>query len=336
MRPRWICATHRKRRLVDHCQKIVKSALDNAEQTGRRFSKSWSRVPLSTPAIAEVWNSLALKAARVGLYEAKVLAGHVEVQRVARDAVGSLDPELRPFFHQALLLYAFNEQLSRELGKLVIRHRRHTELRRALLRESMLLRLLPEKADRDERGWGELLAERFLEPLPGQHESMADRMAIFAEDVLSASGSAEDPLPSRLKTRYCQKHHMMDGRLSSPINRVALHEGCASWLLPALVIYAWQVLGAVGLVRRSLRAASPPGIRPAPMDYSELLRRRFDSSSPPSATNPSVRTHLSPGSAKRMHQFTRDTWWSSPPLHPGFRFSVHTGTCRSTAIEFYD
>jgi Helicase conserved C-terminal domain len=127
--------TRRKGRLVDHCQKIVKSALDNAEQAGRRFSKSWSRVPLSTAAIAEVWNSLALKATRVSLCEPKTLAekGHVELQRIARDAVGYLDPELRSFFHQALLLYAFNEQLSRELGKLVIRHRRHTEHRLTLV-----------------------------------------------------------------------------------------------------------------------------------------------------------------------------------------------------------
>jgi hypothetical protein len=90
---------------------------------------------LSTAAIAEVWNSLALKAARVGLCEPKTLAekGHAELQRIARDAVGSLDPELRPFFQQALLLHAFNEQLSRELGKLVIRHRRHTEHRLTLV-----------------------------------------------------------------------------------------------------------------------------------------------------------------------------------------------------------
>ncbi|MGC4099509.1 MAG: helicase-related protein [Nitrospira sp.] len=62
-------------------------------------------------------------------------------------------------------------------------------LRRAVLRESVLLRLLPDKADREERQWGELLAERFFASLPGQHESMADRVAVFLEDLCAASGS---------------------------------------------------------------------------------------------------------------------------------------------------
>ena len=70
-------------------------------------------------------------------------------------------------------------------------------LRRALLRESVLLRLLPDKADRDEKSWGELLAERFFAPLPGQHESMADRIAVFVEDILSSSGSMQESMSAR-------------------------------------------------------------------------------------------------------------------------------------------
>lgn len=62
-------------------------------------------------------------------------------------------------------------------------------LRRAVLRESVLLRILPDKADREERQWGELLAERFFTSLPGQHESMADRVTVFLEDLSAASGS---------------------------------------------------------------------------------------------------------------------------------------------------
>jgi hypothetical protein len=62
-------------------------------------------------------------------------------------------------------------------------------LRRALLRESVLLRLLPEKTELEERRWGELLADRFLAPLPGQKESMGDRVAVFLEDLRAASGS---------------------------------------------------------------------------------------------------------------------------------------------------
>jgi hypothetical protein len=61
-------------------------------------------------------------------------------------------------------------------------------LRRALMRESVLLRLLPERIELDEQGWGELLVTQFFEPLPGQRESMAERLSVFVEDLRAASG----------------------------------------------------------------------------------------------------------------------------------------------------
>ena len=70
-------------------------------------------------------------------------------------------------------------------------------LRRALLRESVLLRLLPQRSDLDETGWGELLARSFLADLPNQHESMAHRIAIFLEDLNAASGDIADPSSAR-------------------------------------------------------------------------------------------------------------------------------------------
>ena len=63
-------------------------------------------------------------------------------------------------------------------------------LRRAVLRESVLLRLLPDSTDRgDEAGWGELLVRRFYQPMSGQREGMADKIGVFLEDLLAASGS---------------------------------------------------------------------------------------------------------------------------------------------------
>jgi hypothetical protein len=62
-------------------------------------------------------------------------------------------------------------------------------LRRALLRDSVLLRLLPNRTDRDEGSWGELLTHAFFNPLPNQRESMADRVAVFVEDLRASSGS---------------------------------------------------------------------------------------------------------------------------------------------------
>jgi hypothetical protein len=70
-------------------------------------------------------------------------------------------------------------------------------LRRALLRESVLLRLLPQRSELDETGWGELLAKSFLADLPNQHESMAHRIAIFLEDLKAASGDIADPSSAR-------------------------------------------------------------------------------------------------------------------------------------------
>jgi hypothetical protein len=65
-------------------------------------------------------------------------------------------------------------------------------LRRAVLRESVLLRLLPDRTERDQAGWGQLLAAAFYKSLEKQHESMADRIAVFLEDIDSASGSLQD------------------------------------------------------------------------------------------------------------------------------------------------
>ncbi len=63
-------------------------------------------------------------------------------------------------------------------------------LRRILLRESMLVRLLPDRTERQERAWGELLVEAFWKRSgEGQPESMARRTEVFLEDLLGASGS---------------------------------------------------------------------------------------------------------------------------------------------------
>ncbi|MCL5745615.1 MAG: hypothetical protein M1541_17110, partial [Acidobacteria bacterium] len=70
-------------------------------------------------------------------------------------------------------------------------------LRRALLRESVLLRLLPHRSDLHESGWGELLAQAFFANLPNQHESMAQRVGVFLEDLRAASGHIDDASSAR-------------------------------------------------------------------------------------------------------------------------------------------
>ena len=90
-------------------------------------------------------------------------------------------------------------------------------LRRILLRESILLRLLPDKAERDEAGWGRLLVRAFHSPLLGQRESMADRLAVFLEDLRSASGAIGD--------RGSSRHALWDATRLADQSFVALVKG---------------------------------------------------------------------------------------------------------------
>lgn len=70
-------------------------------------------------------------------------------------------------------------------------------LRRAVFRDSVLLRLLPQRGDLHESGWGELLASAFFANLPNQHESMAQRIVVFLEDLKASSGHISDPSSAR-------------------------------------------------------------------------------------------------------------------------------------------
>jgi hypothetical protein len=70
-------------------------------------------------------------------------------------------------------------------------------LRRAVLRDSVLLRLLPQRGDLHESGWGELLASAFFANLPNQHESMAQRIVVFLEDLKASSGHINEPTSAR-------------------------------------------------------------------------------------------------------------------------------------------
>lgn len=116
-------------------------------------------------------------------------------------------------------------------------------LRRALLRESVLLRLLPQRSDLDETGWGELLAKSFLADLPNQHESMAHRIAVFLEDLKAASGdiavpsSARGALYEATRLRDQQFVALVKGGGGNMINtRDRIFNGFNTPLLPEVLI----------------------------------------------------------------------------------------------------
>lgn len=69
--------------------------------------------------------------------------------------------------------------------------------RRAALRESTLVRLLPSKSERDEESWGFLLADAVAGDMPGQTETFLHRLEVFAEDFVAATGSASEVGSSR-------------------------------------------------------------------------------------------------------------------------------------------
>jgi hypothetical protein len=61
-------------------------------------------------------------------------------------------------------------------------------MRRAVLKGSVLARLLPTREEREESRWDVLLVDAFLKPMEGQSESFADRLTVFLEDLEAAGG----------------------------------------------------------------------------------------------------------------------------------------------------
>ncbi|MBD3348187.1 MAG: hypothetical protein GF400_03190 [Candidatus Eisenbacteria bacterium] len=115
-----------------------------------------------------------------------------EAGRASKPKVEGESTALRQMHHHLWALTQDGEALDWRSRLLVFQ-----AMRRALLRESVLLRLLPDRTDLEEGSWGDLITRSFFDLLPGQRESMADRIAIFLEDLQSASGSFDDPSSQR-------------------------------------------------------------------------------------------------------------------------------------------
>jgi len=109
--------------------------------------------------------------------------------------------------------------LTRHGTKLMWRQRQlvFQGLRRAVLRESVLVRILPARAALDDGRWGDLLVERLYTPLEGQRETMADRLMVFLEDLQAADGEIEDETSSR--------HAMHEATLLKDASFVVLVDG---------------------------------------------------------------------------------------------------------------
>lgn len=122
------------KRVEDFREKVIKPTLKASENCSRLFAKAWSRLPknVSADQMTAIWASEHLHRARrllTHVADRPGAADKVRVDSIVEKALRRVEPELRPFFRHALQLHAFNADLSRELGKLVIRHRRRTEHR---------------------------------------------------------------------------------------------------------------------------------------------------------------------------------------------------------------
>lgn len=70
-------------------------------------------------------------------------------------------------------------------------------MRRAMLRESILVRLLPSLDEADDEAWGKVLVRHFASPRRGQNESMLRLVGVFVEDLAAASGDILKPWSAR-------------------------------------------------------------------------------------------------------------------------------------------
>jgi len=61
-------------------------------------------------------------------------------------------------------------------------------LRRTVLAPSLLVRILPANAEREEHGWADTMVEGFFRGSEERQESLAERLAVFLEDFQAATG----------------------------------------------------------------------------------------------------------------------------------------------------
>ena len=126
----------RAERLKKFREQTLKPVLKNAENHSRAFSRAWVRIPskITTEGLEQAWSEPSLIGARKRLSSLAAQDGTItshenELRKSIEGALAGIDPDVRHFLREALYLHAFNADLSCELGKLVMRHRRRTEHR---------------------------------------------------------------------------------------------------------------------------------------------------------------------------------------------------------------
>jgi hypothetical protein len=132
--PTNIASAERRESLQAFRNEVIQPALSNSAKASRRFTKEWDRLPvtLKKEEVTSIWDSSDLQAARMVLTSQMEQHSKIDAGTLVKGIISHLaaiDPGIRLFFQEALCLFAYNQFLSTQLGKLVLRHRRHTEHR---------------------------------------------------------------------------------------------------------------------------------------------------------------------------------------------------------------
>jgi Helicase conserved C-terminal domain/SNF2-related domain len=123
----------RREKLRRHREEVIAPVLQQAAQQSRQFAQAWKRLPpTQSDALTAYWTSPALTALRERLTQLAADAGSLEpalVSQVLEPHINAAPVDLRDLLRESLRLFAYNQDLSCELGALVIRHRRRTDHR---------------------------------------------------------------------------------------------------------------------------------------------------------------------------------------------------------------
>ena len=158
------------------------------------------------------------------------------------DPITKIDQDLLP--PRALdindRIWQINSEAS-EAVDLVGRDKCYDLLKTIVNKETLLVRMLPDIAD---RSWSEMLVESFYQPMPRQIESLADRVTIFLDDLANAGGSlsAEDEksrgfryaMHEMTKVRSPQAVELIKG--GDKERRAKIFQGFNTPLLPEILV----------------------------------------------------------------------------------------------------
>lgn len=181
---------------------------DLADEKGVQSTYEWERSP-SDVEVEQLAQQLigrdnrARKAQQIGVVRQAFdgpsfwLGVDPEEQLLAREhhpADVEVDRSDQRFLHVHLRELTWDQD-----GKLDFRTRAlaFKAMRRSMLRESILVRLLPKYEEREDDSWANLLVQHFTEPSAGRHESVLRLVGVFIEDLAAASGAIDDPKSAR-------------------------------------------------------------------------------------------------------------------------------------------